>query len=52
MNPGLIGGIAGCITGVIGGIIGTGKKVQVPPKRLPLFKPGKELKERVDYPAK
>ena len=29
----------------------TGKKVQVPPKRLPFFKCGKELKERVDYPA-
>ena len=28
----------------------TGKKVMVPAKRLPLFKPGKELKERVDYP--
>ncbi len=29
----------------------TGKKVQVPPKKLPCFKCGKELKERVDYPA-
>ena len=29
----------------------TGKKVQIPAKRLPFFKPGKELKERVDYPA-
>nr|WP_321396054.1 HU family DNA-binding protein [uncultured Desulfobacter sp.] len=28
----------------------TGKKVMVPAKRLPFFKPGKELKERVDYP--
>ncbi|NDY73864.1 integration host factor subunit beta [Desulfobacter hydrogenophilus] len=27
----------------------TGKKVQIPPKRLPFFKCGKELKERVDY---
>jgi integration host factor subunit beta len=27
----------------------TGKKVMVPAKRLPFFKPGKELKERVDY---
>ncbi len=30
----------------------TGKQVQVAPKRLPFFKCGKELKERVDYPAK
>lgn len=30
----------------------TGKKVPVPPKKLPFFKCGKELKERVDYPAK
>jgi len=30
----------------------TGKKAQVPPKRLPFFKCGKELKERVDYPLK
>jgi len=29
----------------------TGEKVQIPPKRLPFFKCGKELKERVDYPA-
>ena len=29
----------------------TGKKVQVTPKKLPFFKCGKELKERVDYPA-
>ncbi len=29
----------------------TGKKAQVPPKRLPFFKCGKELKERVDYSA-
>jgi len=29
----------------------TGKKVQVAPKKLPFFKCGKELKERVDYPA-
>ncbi len=27
----------------------TGKKAQVPPKRLPFFKCGKELKERVDF---
>ena len=27
----------------------TGESVQVPPKRLPFFKIGKELKERVDY---
>ena len=27
----------------------TGKQVQVPTKRLPFFKPGKELKARVDY---
>ena len=26
----------------------TGKKVQVPPKKLPFFKCGKDLKERVD----
>ena len=30
----------------------TGKKTLVPPKRLPLFKCGKELKERVDYHSK
>jgi len=27
----------------------TGKKVQVAPKKLPFFKCGKDLKERVDY---
>ena len=27
----------------------TGEKVQIPAKRLPFFKPGKELKDRVDY---
>lgn len=27
----------------------TGQKVQIPPKRLPFFKCGKELRERVDY---
>ena len=27
----------------------TGQKVLIPPKRLPFFKCGKELKERVDY---
>jgi len=27
----------------------TGERVQVAPKKLPLFKCGKELKERVDY---
>ena len=27
----------------------TGKQVMVPAKKLPFFKPGKELKERVDY---
>ncbi|MCP3944980.1 MAG: integration host factor subunit beta [Desulfobacteraceae bacterium] len=27
----------------------TGKSVLVPPKKLPFFKCGKELKERVDY---
>ena len=26
----------------------TGEKVQIAPKKLPFFKPGKELKERVD----
>jgi len=30
----------------------TGEKVQIPAKRLPFFKPGKELKERVDYRKK
>jgi len=29
----------------------TGKKASVAPKKLPFFKCGKELKERVDYPA-
>ncbi len=29
----------------------TGKKVLVPAKKAPFFKCGKELKERVDYPA-
>ncbi|MCD4719808.1 MAG: integration host factor subunit beta [Desulfobacula sp.] len=29
----------------------TGKKVTVAPKKLPFFKCGKELKEKVDYPA-
>jgi integration host factor subunit beta len=27
----------------------TGEKVQIQPKKLPFFKAGKELKERVDY---
>ena len=27
----------------------TGEKVTIPPKKLPFFKCGKELKERVDY---
>ena len=27
----------------------TGEKVRIKPKKLPFFKPGKELKERVDY---
>ena len=27
----------------------TGEKVKIRPKKLPFFKPGKELKERVDY---
>jgi len=26
----------------------TGEKVKIAPKKLPFFKPGKELKERVD----
>ena len=26
----------------------TGKKVKIKPKKLPFFKPGKELKDRVD----
>ncbi|MCP4158762.1 MAG: integration host factor subunit beta [Deltaproteobacteria bacterium] len=29
----------------------TGKSVDIAPKKLPSFKCGKELKERVDYPA-
>lgn len=37
-------------TGYTGRNPKTGKKVTVPAKRLPFFKPGKELKERVDYP--
>ncbi|MBT3255543.1 MAG: hypothetical protein HN366_03650 [Deltaproteobacteria bacterium] len=28
----------------------TGAKTEIKPKRLPFFKVGKELKERVDYP--
>ena len=27
----------------------TGEKVEIAPKKLPFFKPGKELRERVDY---
>lgn len=30
----------------------TGEKISVPPKRLPFFKVGKDLKERVDYPLR
>ncbi|MCW7753668.1 integration host factor subunit beta [Desulfobotulus sp. H1] len=30
----------------------TGEKVLIQPKKLPFFKCGKELKERVDYPEK
>ncbi|MDY0161821.1 HU family DNA-binding protein [Desulfobotulus sp.] len=30
----------------------TGEKVRIQPKKLPFFKCGKELKERVDYPQK
>jgi integration host factor subunit beta len=30
----------------------TGENIDVPPKKLPFFKVGKELKERVDYPTK
>ena len=30
----------------------SGERVQVPPKRVPHFKPGKELRERVDLPVK
>ena len=29
----------------------TGKKVQIAPKKLPFFKCGKDLKDRVDYPV-
>jgi integration host factor subunit beta len=29
----------------------TGKNVQVPPKKLPFFKCGKDLKKRADSPA-
>jgi integration host factor subunit beta len=28
----------------------TGEKISVPPKKLPFFKVGKELKERIDQP--
>jgi integration host factor subunit beta len=28
----------------------TGAKVKIKPKKLPFFKPGKELRERVDLP--
>ena len=27
----------------------TGEQVKIAPKKLPIFKPGKELKERVDH---
>jgi integration host factor subunit beta len=27
----------------------TGERVKIAPKKLPFFKPGKELKERVDH---
>jgi integration host factor subunit beta len=30
----------------------TGESIEVPSKKLPFFKVGKELKERVDYPNK
>ncbi len=30
----------------------TGDRISVPPKRLPFFKVGKDLKERVDYPLR
>jgi integration host factor subunit beta len=30
----------------------TGKNIDVPPKKLPFFKVGKDLKLRVDYPDK
>jgi integration host factor subunit beta len=29
----------------------TGEKVEVPPKRIPYFKPGKELKEQLNRPS-
>jgi integration host factor subunit beta len=29
----------------------TGEKVEVPPKRIPYFKPGKELKEKLNRPS-
>jgi integration host factor subunit beta len=29
----------------------TGEKVEVPPKRIPYFKPGKELKEQLNRPT-
>jgi integration host factor subunit beta len=29
----------------------TGEKVEVPPKKIPYFKPGKELKEQLNRPA-
>jgi integration host factor subunit beta len=29
----------------------TGDRVEVPPKRIPYFKPGKELKEQLNRPA-
>jgi len=29
----------------------TGERVEVPPKRIPYFKPGKELKEQLNRPA-
>lgn len=35
--------------GYIGRNPKTGTKVLVPPKKFPFFKPGKELKKRVDY---
>jgi len=36
-------------TGYMGRNPKTGGAVEIPPKRLPFFKCGKELKERVDY---
>ncbi len=35
--------------GYVGRNPATGDKVQVPPKRLPQFRVGKDLKKRVDY---